>query len=143
MKRFAVIGAICASFLLGAAVFAFAQDDRHEDRREEKEARKDDRREDHQEKRERHEEKREEHRRISDEHFHERFGREHHFAVRHVTVVEGRPHFGYGGYSFEIAEHWPTRWAYTDDCYIDYVGGGYYLYNVRHPGVRVAVTVIP
>ncbi|HWW14085.1 MAG TPA: hypothetical protein VN310_05440 [Candidatus Dormibacteraeota bacterium] len=143
MKRFAVIGAICASFFLGAAFSAVAQDDRHEDRREEKEARKDDRREEHQEKRERHEEKREEHRRIADEHFRERFGHEHHFAVRHVTVVEGRPHFGYGGYSFEMAERWPTRWAYADDCYIDYVGGGYYLFNLRHPGVRVAVTVLP
>jgi hypothetical protein len=132
MKRFAVVGTICASFLLGGAVCAFAQDEH----RNEKEAR-------HEEKREQHEEKREEHRRISDEHFRAHFGHEHHFAVRQVTVVEGRPHFQYGGYGFAIAEPWPARWAYTDDCYIDYVDGGYFLFNLRHPGVRVAVTVLP
>jgi hypothetical protein len=89
-------------------------------------------------------EKRDEHaRRIDDEHFRAHFGREHHFAVRHVEVVGGRPHFAYGGYNFEIAEPWPAGWAYTDNCYIDFVDGGYFLFNLKHPGVRVAVTVLP
>jgi Ni/Co efflux regulator RcnB len=157
MKRFAVIAAICASFLLGMAVSAFAQDERHDERHQEKEARHEERREGHDEKREahkegrerheeardRHEERREEHRHIADERFREHFGHEHYFAVRHVTFVAGRPHFAYAGYSFEVAQHWPAHWAYTDQCYIDHIGGGYYLFNVRHPGVRVAVAVIP
>lgn len=125
MKRFALVAAIGASFLLGGAMSALAQDDHHDQR----EARQ--------------EEKHEEHRRIADDHFREHFGRDHHFAVRKVTVVEGRPRFEYGGYRFEIAQPWPAGWAYTDDCYIDLVDGEYYMFNLRHPGVRVAVTVLP
>jgi hypothetical protein len=82
-------------------------------------------------------------RRISDEHFRAHFGREHYFAVGRVTVVGGRQHFAYGGYRFAIGQPWPARWAYTDHCYIDFVEGRYFLFNARHPGVRVAVTVVP
>jgi hypothetical protein len=127
MKKLAVVSGICASFLLGGALSALAQEERHEEKQEEKhEAR--------------HEQ---EHRRIADEHFRQHFGREHHFAVKRVTVVEGRPRFEYGGYRFEIAQPWPAGWAYTDDCYIDFVDGEYYMFNLRHAGVRVAVTVLP
>jgi hypothetical protein len=133
MKRFAAVGAVCAAFLLGGVVSALAQ----EEHRDEKEVR-------HEERHDQHEEKREEHvRRIQDEHFRTHFGRDHHFAIRHVVMVGGRPHFAYGGYNFEIAQPWPGGWAYSDNCYIDFVDGGYYLFNLRHPGVRVAVTVLP
>jgi hypothetical protein len=133
MKRFAAVGAICAAFLLGGAISALAQ----EEHRDEKEVR-------HEERHDQHEEKREEHiRRIQDDHFRAHFGREHHFAIRHVVMVGGRPHFAYGGYNFEIVQPWPGGWAYSDNCYIDFVDGGYYLFNLRHPGVRVAVTVLP
>ncbi|HTS36952.1 MAG TPA: hypothetical protein VMH04_14845 [Candidatus Solibacter sp.] len=136
MRKLAIAGGICASFLLGGALSAFAQDEHRDEKQEEHhEARQEERHE--------HEERREEHRRISDEHFREHFGREHHFAVRHVTVVEGRPRFEYGGYRFEIVQPWPAGWAYSDDCYIDFIDGEYYLFNLRHPGVRVAVTVLP
>jgi len=132
MKRFAAVGAICAAFLLGGVISVLAQ----EERREEKEVRQEERHE--------HGEKREEQvRRIQDDHFRAHFGREHHFAIRHVTMVEGRPHFAYGGYNFEIAQPWPAGWAYTDNTYIDFVDGGYFLFNLRHPGVRIAVTVLP
>ena len=63
--------------------------------------------------------------------------------IRHVNVVEGRPRFAYGGYNFEIVQAWPHGWSYNDNTYIDFVDGGYYLFNDRHPGVRVAVTVLP
>lgn len=128
MKRLAVVGGICASFLLGGALSAFAQDE-HRDEKQDEHARQ--------------EEHHEERRRIADEHYRSHFGRDHHFAIRHVTVVEGRPHFAYGGYNFEIAQPWPAGWSYNDDVYIEDVDGGYYLFNLRHPGVRVAVTVIP
>lgn len=84
-----------------------------------------------------------ENRRIADEHFRTRFGHDHHFAIRHVNMVEGRPRFAYGGYNFEIAQPWPGGWSYNDNTYIDYVDGGYFLFDERHPGVRVAVTVLP
>jgi hypothetical protein len=158
MKRFATVVAISASFLLGGAVSAVAQDEhreREEERKEERhgaheeqrheaheERRAEERHEAHEE-RVAHEERRVELRRISDEHFHAHFGREHHFAVGRVTVLAGHPHFAYGGYRFEIEQPWPVRWAYTDHCYIDFVEGRYFLSNVRYPGVRVAVTVMP
>jgi hypothetical protein len=106
----------------------FAQEDHHEERQEE-----------HARQEEHHEERR----RIADEHYRSHFGHDHHFAIRHVNVVGGRPHFAYGGYNFEIAQAWPGGWSYNDDVYIEDVDGGYYLFNLRHPGVRVAVTVIP
>jgi hypothetical protein len=128
MKRFFAIGAICAAFLLGGALSALAQDDHHDEARQD-------------EHRDQQIEHRDNARRIDDEHFRQHFGRDHHFAIHHVNMVEGRPHFAYGGYQFEIAQPWPAGWSYNDNCYIDYVDGGYYLFNLKHPGVRVAVVV--
>ena len=158
MKRFAIVVSISASFLLAGAVSAVAQDEhreREEERKEERhgaheeqrheaheERRAEERHEAHEE-RVAHEERRVELRRISDDHFHAHFGREHYFAVGHVSVVAGHPHFAYGGYRFEIGQPWPARWAYTDHCYIDFVEGRYFLFNARYPGVRVAVAVVP
>ncbi len=138
MKRFAVVGSICAAFLLGGVLSAVAQDEHREDER--KDARQEERRDQHEDKRV---DQREEHRRIADEHFQARFGHDHHFAIRRVETVGGRPHFAYGGYNFEIAQPWPAGWSYNDNVYIDNVDGEYYLFNLRHPGVRVAVTVLP
>jgi len=36
----------------------------------------------------------------------------------------------------------PVGWYYTDDFYIDYVDGGYYMYNPYYPGARFAITVV-
>lgn len=131
MKRFAAVGTICAAALLAGMIPSFAQDEHHDDKKDARQEEKHD------------QEKHDEHRRIADEHFKAHFGRDHHFAVRHVEVVGGRPRFAYGGYNFEVAQPWPAGWAYTDDSYIDFVDGGYFLFNLRHPGVRVAVTVLP
>ena len=130
MKRFAVVGAICAAFLLGGAVSALAQDEHRDD----KEVRQEERHDQHEERREI--------RRIDDEHFRKHFGRGHHFAIKHVTIVGGRPHFAYGGYNFEIVDVWPGGWSYNDNCYIDFVDGGYFLFNLRHPGISISVVVL-
>jgi hypothetical protein len=79
--------------------------------------------------------------RIPDDKFRAQFGREHHFKARSV-IVQGRPQFQYGGYSFELVDAWPSDWAYTDDCYIDYIDGQYYLIDLLHPGIRLAVFVV-
>jgi cell division protein FtsN len=79
--------------------------------------------------------------RIPDDKFRASFGHEHHFNARTV-IVQGQPHFQYGGYSFELIDAWPAEWAYTDDCYIDYIDGEYFLIDLLHPGVRIALTVV-
>src|SRR5260370_25945751 len=79
---------------------------------------------------------------IPDEKFRASFGRQHAFAVKSPVIVEGQPRFQYTGYWFEIIDPWPTGWAYTDDCYIDYFTGDYFLFDVLHPGVRVALFVV-
>ena len=55
------------------------------------------------------------------------------------SVVNGQPTFQYGGYSFVLVDPWPVGWAYSDDCYIDYVDGEYFLFDLVHPGVRIAL----
>jgi len=71
------------------------------------------------------------------------FGREHHFHVDRTRIVnQPQPVIVYSGYSFQLAEPWPGDWSYDDDCYIDYVDGEYYLFDVLHPGIRIAVFVI-
>jgi hypothetical protein len=80
--------------------------------------------------------------RIPDDRFRAHFGREHHFRVSHPTIIEGRPRFQYSGYWFEFVDPWPANWSYDDDCYIDYVDDGYWLYDPRYPGMRIAVLVV-
>jgi|SRR5271163_2517699 hypothetical protein len=80
--------------------------------------------------------------RIPDDKFRAHFGRQHTFAVNHPTVVNGHPQFQYGGYSFTIVDAWPVGWAYTDQCYIDYIDGEYFIFDLLHPGVQVALVVV-
>jgi hypothetical protein len=80
--------------------------------------------------------------RIPDDRFHASYGRQHVFHVNQVTVVNGTPRFAYGGYNFVLVQPWPASWYYTDDCYIDYVDGEYFLFDLLHPGVRLAITVV-
>jgi len=79
--------------------------------------------------------------RIPEDRFRANFGREHVFVINRPVIVEGHPRFQYGGYWFGYAEPWPGDWAYTDDVYVDYVDGGYYLYNRVHPGIRISINI--
>jgi hypothetical protein len=78
---------------------------------------------------------------IPDDKFRAHFGRNHTFRASTV-IVSGQPQFQYGGYSFELVDAWPVGWAYTDDCYIDYIDGEYFLFDLLHPGIQVAVIVV-
>jgi hypothetical protein len=82
------------------------------------------------------------HGRIPDDRFRANFGREHVFVINRPVIVEGHPRFQYGGYWFGFSQPWPTGWLYTDNVYVDYVDGGYFLYNPFHPGIRVVIVVI-
>jgi len=80
--------------------------------------------------------------RIPDERFQSNFGREHYFRIGEPVLVGGYSRFQYGGYWFGFVEPWPVGWYYTDDVYIDYVDGGYYMYNPYYPGARFAISVV-
>jgi hypothetical protein len=73
------------------------------------------------------------------------FGPAHFFRIRTRPVIYmGFPRFEYSGFSFLLVDPWPETWAEnwydSDDVYIDF-DDGYYLYNRRRPGVRLAITV--
>jgi hypothetical protein len=84
---------------------------------------------------------------IPDDHYRGYFGRDHQFLIRTlpVVVIGGYPRFQYGGYWFSLVDPWPEYWSNNwhenDEVYIDYFDDGYYLYNRRYPGNRMAITV--
>ena len=78
---------------------------------------------------------------IPEDKFRAHFGRGHTFTAKTV-IVAGQPQFSYSGYTFELVDAWPVGWAYSDDCYIDYIDGEYFLFDLLHPGVRIAVFVV-
>jgi hypothetical protein len=73
------------------------------------------------------------------------FGQSHKFAVKQVItttrIVPNQTRFVYSGYSFVFVDPWPMGWGFDDDCYIDYVDGGYYIFDPFHPGIRVALMI--
>jgi hypothetical protein len=79
--------------------------------------------------------------RIPDDRFHSNFGREHEFRIGTPVMVGGYSRFQYGGYWFGFVQPWPVGWYYTDNVYVDYVDGGYYMYNPYYPGTRFAISV--
>ena len=80
--------------------------------------------------------------RIPDDRFRSHFGRGHRFRIGSPRMVDGYSRFQYGGFWFGFVDPWPEGWYYTDDVYIDYVDGGYYLYNPYYPGVRIGICVV-
>jgi flagellar motor protein MotB len=80
--------------------------------------------------------------RIPDERFRTNFGREHHFRIGRPTLVSGYSRFQYGGFWFGFVQPWPVAWYYTDDVYVDFIDGGYFLCNPYYPEERVSISVV-
>lgn len=80
--------------------------------------------------------------RIPEQRFHSNFGRQHNFRISSPRIVGGYSRFQYGGYWFGFVQPWPDGWYYTDNVYIDFVDGGYYLYNPYYPGARISISVV-
>jgi hypothetical protein len=78
--------------------------------------------------------------RIPDDRFQANFGREHAFRVNQGDYSRDR-RFQYGGYSFEFVDSWPANWLYTQDVFVVYIDGGYYLCNPMYPGVNIALSL--
>jgi hypothetical protein len=79
---------------------------------------------------------------IPDDRFHSNFGRQHSFRISQPVMVGGYSRFQYGGFWFGFVQPWPAGWYYTDDVYVDYYDGGYYLYNPYYPGSRISISVV-
>jgi outer membrane biosynthesis protein TonB len=83
---------------------------------------------------------------IPDPQFKANFGRQHALAANRVisttNIVPNQSQFVYAGYTFIFLDPWPADWLFTDDCYVDYVEDEYFLFDVLHPGVRVALFVV-
>lgn len=77
--------------------------------------------------------------RISDTRYRASFGSQHRFHVSRSDYQHRS--FQYGGYSFRFVDPWPPAWAYSDPVYIVYEGGGYYMYDPVHPGLRITLTI--
>ena len=80
--------------------------------------------------------------RIPDDRFRANFGREHVFVISQPEMVGGYSRFQYGGFWFGFVQPWPVDWYYTDDVYVEYIDGGYYLYNPYYPDARVSISVV-
>jgi len=85
--------------------------------------------------------------RIPDDRFRGYFGHDHFFRISRLPLlfVGGSPRFQYDGYWITFVDpwpdNWPPTWYETDDCYLDYNGDGYYLYDNNYPGIGIAVTI--
>src|SRR5205085_11846133 len=66
---------------------------------------------------------------IPDEKFRASFGPQHHYRVSQPIIVEGRPRIQVAEFFFEFIDPWPVDWSYSDDCYIDFIDGEYFLFN--------------
>jgi hypothetical protein len=77
--------------------------------------------------------------RISDVSYRSHFGHDHWFHMGRPEMIGGYNRFHYGGYWFGFNQGWPVGWDYNDDCYVEYNGGAYYMYNRRHPGMHITL----
>jgi hypothetical protein len=84
--------------------------------------------------------------RVPDDRFRSYYGQDHGFRIDVLPVlyVGGQRRFQYGGYWFGLLDPWPEYWSNdwydSDDVYVDYYDDGYYLYNRRYPGDRIAIS---
>jgi hypothetical protein len=78
---------------------------------------------------------------IPEARFHASFGSSHTFHVNRSEFANGSGRFQYGGYWFNAVQPWPVGWLYTDNVYVDYLNGGYFLCDPVHPGVFISINI--
>jgi hypothetical protein len=69
------------------------------------------------------------------------FGSSHTFHVNQSEFANGSGRFQYGGYWFNAVNPWPVGWLYTDNVYVDFLNGGYFLCDPVHPGVYISINI--
>ena len=80
--------------------------------------------------------------RIPEDKFRASFGRQHTFVINQPMIVQGQPQFVVSGFTFILLDPWPADWLFTDECFIDDIDGDLFLFDVFHPGIRVALFVV-
>jgi flagellar motor protein MotB len=78
---------------------------------------------------------------IPQDRFRASFGSGHTFHVDRADFAGGGGRFKYGGFWFSAVNPWPVGWLYTDNVYVDYINGGYFLCDPIHPGVYLSINV--
>jgi hypothetical protein len=77
--------------------------------------------------------------------FNSSFGRNHFFRIGRPMFYGRSARFQYGGFWFNFAgpapAYWGPDWYDSDQVYIDYSDGGYYLYDNRYPGQGIPLEV--
>ena len=79
--------------------------------------------------------------RISNASYSSHFGHEHSFHMGHPQMIGGYNRFQYGGYWFGYNQGWPAGWGYDDNVYVVYEGGGYFMYDLMHPGIHISLSI--
>ncbi len=154
-----LVGAISTAVLclsLGIGIPAYAQQEQHDQKEEEKAKPAHDEKKAQPERTAKPEEKKaqeqhaqqskpqqkEEHAgggRIPADRYKANFGQQHRFRVSQGEYSSGR--FQYGGYWFGFGGAWPSNWLYTQDVYVVEINGVYYLCNANYPGVNLMLNV--
>ena len=79
--------------------------------------------------------------RISNASYGSHFGNGHSFRMGRPQMIGGYNRFQYGGYWFGYNQAWPVGWGYDDDVYVVYEDGGYYMYDMMHPGIHFSLNI--
>ena len=85
--------------------------------------------------------------RVPDAGYNVYFGQRHAFRIYGLPfmVFDGYPRFQYDGYWITLLDPWPGNWSNdwydTDDVYVVYQNGGYYLYDNSYPGIGIAISI--
>jgi hypothetical protein len=79
---------------------------------------------------------------IADARFSASFGSGHSFHMNRPTMYQGYSRFNYGGYNFGFYDPWPSGWGYSDNVYVDFIDGQYFLIDPEHPGPRLMISVV-
>ncbi|MGB6482203.1 MAG: hypothetical protein WBE86_01815 [Candidatus Acidiferrales bacterium] len=80
--------------------------------------------------------------RIPDTQFSAHFGQGHRFHMGRPVIVGGFPRFQYSGFWFVLEEPWPNYWYDSDDFYVTFDGGLYWLCDYNDPGVQIQLVVV-
>jgi hypothetical protein len=81
------------------------------------------------------------HGRIPDDRYRASCGSGHTFHVNQSDFAGGAGRFQYGGFWFSAINPWPVGWPYTDNVYVEYMDGGYFLCDPIHPGVFLSINI--